>query len=87
MIAWTSLVLLNLAIVEFLVSIRLGTMLLWYSGKNDVWRAALTSSQLAFILGFCVSLSHYIRDIVRSEGELGIDEIKVNIGGRRSADS
>ncbi|KAF2787135.1 hypothetical protein K505DRAFT_288497 [Melanomma pulvis-pyrius CBS 109.77] len=76
-IAWTPLVLLDFAIVEYLFG-----LVLWYSGKNNEWRTALISSQLAFLLGCCVWLSFWMWDTMSGKGGLGKEEVKSNHGGK-----
>jgi hypothetical protein len=51
-LAWSPLVMLDLAIVEYLF-----VMLLWYIEKNNRWRMALMSSQLAVLLAFSICVA------------------------------
>ena len=81
-IAWTPLVLLDFAIVEYLFG-----LVLWYSGKNNEWRIGLISSQLAFLLGYCAWLSFWMWDTMSGNGGLGKEEIKATTEGKRTADS
>lgn len=48
-IAWTPLVLLDIAIVEYLLG-----LLLWYASKTSLWRILLVASHLCVLLGYCV---------------------------------
>jgi len=81
-IAWSPLIVLDLAIVEFLFGLQL-----WYSGKNDIWRIALVSSQLAMLLGYCVWMSFWMWTTMCNKGGLGRAEIQAATGGKQNADS
>lgn len=81
-VAWTPLVLLDFAIVEYLFG-----MVLWYAEKNNEWRTAMISSQLAFLLGFCVWLSFWMWSTMSGDGGLGEEEMIVAARGKRAADS
>jgi hypothetical protein len=81
-IAWTPLVIMDLAIVEFLFA-----LVLWYSGKNNRWRTALMSSQLAFLLGCCVWMSFWMWDTMSDKGGLGKEEARAASEEKRTADS
>jgi hypothetical protein len=79
-IAWSPLVLLDFAIVEFLFG-----LVFWYSGKNSRWRVSLLSTQLAVLLGYCVWISVWMWFTMSDTGGLGIEETRVVTHGKRTA--
>lgn len=81
-IAWTPLAIMDLAIVEFLFA-----LVLWYSGKNNRWRTALMSSQLALLLGYCVWISFWMWNTMSGKGGLGREEARAATKEKRTADN
>lgn len=81
-LAWFPLVMLDLAIVEYLFG-----LLLWYNAKNNMQRIALMSSQLAALLLFSVGLAVWMWQTMSDQGGLGKEEANALASGRRVADS
>lgn len=71
-LAWLPLVLMDFAIVEFLLG-----LVLWYVGKNNSWRNALMGSQLAFLLLVSVWVSFWMWKTMSDKGGLGREEAEV----------
>lgn len=68
-IAWVPLVLLDLAIIEFLVGV-----VCWYYGKTATWRGALMATQFAVLLGGCLIVSTWMWFNMKEKGGLGREE-------------
>lgn len=68
-IAWLPLVLLDLAIIEFLVGV-----VCWYYGKTATWRGALMATQFAVLLGGCLIVSTWMWFNMKEKGGLGREE-------------
>ncbi|KAF1998251.1 hypothetical protein P154DRAFT_555351 [Amniculicola lignicola CBS 123094] len=81
LLAWSPLAVMDLAIVEYLFG-----LVLWYSGKTSIWRMVLMSSQLAFLLGYCVWISLWMWDTMSSKGGLGREEAHAATEQKRTAD-
>jgi hypothetical protein len=81
-LAWSPLVMLDVAIVEYLFG-----LLLWYNGKNNWWRIALMSSQLGILLVFSIVVAIWMWQTMSDKGGLGKEESLAVASGRRVADS
>jgi hypothetical protein len=81
-LAWSPLVMLDVSILEYLFGI-----LLWYTGKNNSWRTALMTSQLAALLLFSIGVAVWMWQTMSDKGGLGKEEIQAVASGRRAADS
>lgn len=81
-IAWSPLVIMDVAIVEYLFGLEL-----WYSGKNNEWRIALMSSQLAILLGYCIWISFWMWTTMSDKGGLGREEARAATEEKRTADN
>jgi hypothetical protein len=81
-LAWFPLIMLDLAIVEYLFG-----LLLWYNGKNNEWRKALMSSQMGFLLLFSIVVAIWMWQTMSNKGGLGKEEIQAVASGRRVADN
>lgn len=81
-IAWSPLVLLDVAIVEYLFG-----LVLWYAGKNNRWRTSLVSTQLVLLLGYCVWISVWMWFTMSDMGGLGREEVRATTQTKRTADN
>jgi hypothetical protein len=81
-IAWTPLILLDWAIVEFLVG-----LILWYAGKNDEWRTSLVAMNLVILLALTVWTAVWMWQEMSRKGGLGAEELKKTSSATRTADS
>lgn len=70
-IAWTPLILLDLAIVEFLLG-----FVFWYASKNTKWRTGMTATQLAILLSLSIWAAIWMWTTMSVKGGLGREEIK-----------
>jgi hypothetical protein len=70
-LAWSPLVMLDLAIVEYLFG-----LLFWYNGKNNRWRMALMSSQLATLLLFSICVALWMWQTMSNNGGPGKEETR-----------
>ena len=80
-IAWSPLVILDLALVEYMLG-----LIFWYSGKNTGWSTALLSSQFAILLGYCIWISIWMWMTMSNKGGLGGEEARATAEGKRTAD-
>lgn len=55
LVAWTPLIFLDLAAMEFLFGLAL-----WYATKTQLWRGVLMSSQLATLLIYCFVIAGWM---------------------------
>ncbi|CZR58173.1 uncharacterized protein PAC_08064 [Phialocephala subalpina] len=71
LIAWTPLVLLDWSIFGVLVG-----LVLWYGGKNNVWRASIMTGIIGSLLGFNVWVATWMWQKMSTKGRLGEEESK-----------
>ncbi|ORY12838.1 hypothetical protein BCR34DRAFT_285272 [Clohesyomyces aquaticus] len=81
-VAWSPLAIMDLAIVEYLLG-----LVMWYSGKNNEWRTALMSSQVAFLLGYSILVAFWMWVTMSNRGGLGREELMATTERKRTADS
>lgn len=81
-VAWIPLILMDVAVVEFLVGITC-----WYSANNVRWRAALMATQLASLIGIAIALSFFMWSQMTEKGGLGKEEREATLARRRVADA
>lgn len=79
--AWVPLVVVDLAIVEFLLG-----LVLWYCGKNRSWESALMVVQFVFWMGCCVAISSWMWVTLSDKGGLGMEEMRAAEEMKRTAD-
>jgi hypothetical protein len=81
-IAWSPLVILDVAIVEYLLGLQL-----WYCSRNNKWRTAVMSSHSAILLLYCIWISFWMWTTMSDKGGLGRDEARAATVAKRTADS
>ena len=69
-IAWLPLVLLDLAIVEFLIGLTV-----WYSTKADAWRWAMVAGSLGVLLTIAIVSAVWMWQTMSVKGGLGQEEM------------
>ena len=69
-VAWLPLVLLDLAIVEFLIG-----LMVWYGTKAEAWRWGLVAGNLTVLLGVCVVVAVWMWRTMSVKGGLGLEEV------------
>lgn len=80
-VAWIPLVMLDIAIVEFLLG-----LLLWYAAKNNVWRIALMTSQFALLVIGTSVIAVWMWNTMSIKGGLGKIEYEAVRSEHRVAD-
>ncbi len=81
-LAWTLLILLDLAIVEFLLG-----LVFWYAGKNTRWRTSIIATQLAILFSLSIWAAIWMWTTMSIKGGLKKEEIKAVAATKRVADS
>jgi len=81
-LAWTPLALLDWAIVEYLLG-----LVLWYSGKNNRWRTAMMSAQMAVLLVYSMWMALWMWHTMSDKGGLGKEESQAAADRKRVADN
>jgi len=81
-LAWSPLVLLDVTIVEYLLG-----LVLWYSGKNNSWRTALMSAQMAVLLLYSICVALWMWHSMSDKGGLGREENQAATERTRVADN
>lgn len=78
LVAWIPLVMLDIAIVEFLLG-----LLLWYADKNVMWRTALMTTQFVMLVGGVSVIAVWMWNSMSVKGGLGKVEYEaVRMEGR-----
>lgn len=80
-VAWIPLVMLDIAIVEFLLG-----LLLWYAAKNNMWRTALMTSQFAALIIGTSVIAVWMWNTMSVKGGMGKIEYEAVRGEHRTAD-
>jgi len=80
-IAWSPLVLLDWAIVEFLVG-----LMLWYANKADGWRSSLVAVSISILLALTVWTAVWMWRDMSLKGGLGTEERQKTTAKPRTAD-
>lgn len=81
-IAWLPLILLDWAIIEFLVG-----LMLWYANKTDRWRYSLVGAGLSVLLALATWTAVWMWQDMSLEGGLGAEERQKAAAPARAADN
>jgi hypothetical protein len=81
-LAWSPLVLLDVAVVEYVLG-----LVLWYSGKNNSWRTVLMSAQTVVLLLYSICMALWMWHSMSGKGGLGREEIQAAAERKRVADN